>query len=86
MGTHDYSKAVRAVICGRAFELAQVEEVRMTCAGASKEPVAWVVGDPAKALKAPPGPGYAEIAAKTVKAALAQWREEGGVKDGVILY
>ena len=77
---------MRAVILGRGFEPAQVEEIRKTCAGVAKEPVAWVVGDPANTPKGPPGPGYAEIAAKEVKAALAGWRDEGGVKDGVILY
>jgi hypothetical protein len=88
VGTHNYSKPARVVILGRGFELAQVEEVRKMCAGSAKEPVAWIVGDPAKmpSGSGPPGPGYAEIAAREVKSVLAGWRDEGCVKDGIILY
>jgi len=86
VGTHDYTKSVRVVVLGRGFEPAQVEEIKKTCAGVAKEPVAWVVGDPVNAPTGPPGPGYAENAAREVKNALAKWREEGGAKDEVILY
>jgi len=76
------------VILGRAFELAQVEEVMKMCAGSAKEPVAWVVADPAKRPSGsrPPGPDYAEAVTRDVKSVLAGWRDEGGVKDGIILY
>lgn len=86
VGTHDYSRPPRAIIFGRAFSLEQIQEVRDTHATTAKEPVAWIVGDPSKALNGPPGPGYAQTAAESVKSALASWKNGGGAKDEIILY
>ena len=86
VGTHDYSRAPRAVIFGRAFSLEQIQEVRDTVTGTAKDPVAWLVGDPATPLTGPPGPGYAESAAESVKSALVGWTKEGGIKDEIIFW
>lgn len=86
VGTHNYSRPPRAVIFGRAFSLEQIQEVRESFGSIAKEPVAWVVGDPAKALSGPPGPGYAKTAADLVKSVLGKWKDEGGVKDEIILW
>lgn len=89
VGTHDYSKRPRAVIFGRAFALKDIEELYKVFGNRSAEPVAWIAGDPAKQPgpgTPPPGPAYAQVAANAVKAALSPWKEEGGVKDGIIVY
>ncbi|KAL4981227.1 hypothetical protein BDW66DRAFT_4786 [Aspergillus desertorum] len=78
VGTHDYSRPPRAVVFGRGFALDLVQELKEAYQSYSKEPVAWVAGDPATAPTGPPPPGYAEAAAKTVKNVLAAWREQGG--------
>ena len=86
VGTHNYSQPPRAVIFGRAFSLEQIKEVKESFSDSSNEPVAWIVGDPAKAPTGPPGPGYAKVAADLVKNALEKWKEEGGVQGEIILY
>lgn len=77
------------MILGRFFTLPQVEELRKVCAGSYKDPIAWIVGEPAKApggMTGPPGPGYAEQAATEVKIELRRWLSEGAGQDGIILY
>ncbi|KAJ5612517.1 hypothetical protein N7510_005711 [Penicillium lagena] len=86
VGTHNYSQPPRAVILGRAFDEEQVEELRKACAGAALAPVAWLLGDPAKAPTAPPGPDYAANVVNDCKAILAKWKEEGGVSEDIILF
>ncbi|KAJ5595083.1 uncharacterized protein N7459_001291 [Penicillium hispanicum] len=89
IGTHEYSKPARAVIFGRGFPLDEVQSLQKACSGINKDPVAWIVGDPAKAPgpnTPPPGPGYAQVAANSVKDVLATWAQRGAVKDEIILY
>lgn len=89
VGTHEYSKPARAVIFGRGFSLDEIQSLQKACAGSNKDSVAWIVGDPAKAPgpnTPPPGPGYAQVAANSVKGVLAKWVQEGAFKDGIIFY
>lgn len=89
VGTHNYSRPARGVIFGRGYSLEEVEEFRKASAGCNMEPVVWVTGDPAKKPDSnapPPGPGYAQAAADGVKAVLAKWRDEGGVRDGIVFW
>ena len=56
------------------------------CKGKGAVPVVWIVGDPSvEAPPGPPGPGYAEKAAESVKAAFRGWVDAGG-KDGEVVY
>ncbi|KAI0599522.1 hypothetical protein F4775DRAFT_550237 [Biscogniauxia sp. FL1348] len=93
VGTHRYGRPARAVLFGRAFTPAQAAELRSKATGAGADlPVAWVVGDPAKKPSggsgsgSGPPPGYADVAARISKGVLDRWREEGGLKDDIILY
>ncbi|KAL6230357.1 hypothetical protein BDW75DRAFT_222934 [Aspergillus navahoensis] len=78
VGTHDYSRPPQAVLFGRGFALDFVQELKETYQSYSKEPVAWVAGDPATAPTDPPPPGYAEATANTIKNVLTAWKEQGG--------
>ena len=89
VGSRDYSRPARAVILGRGYSPADVELMRGACEGVNKGPVAWVVGDPAKAPAPgapPPPPGYAKIAAGQTKDVVLGWIESGASEDEVILY
>lgn len=86
VGTNDYSKPPRAVVLGRGLTPSDAEELRKTCAGINKEPVAWLVGDPAKAPTVPVGPEYGERVARESKNALDGWVKAGGINDGVIVW
>ncbi|KAJ5825642.1 hypothetical protein N7474_002780 [Penicillium riverlandense] len=86
VGTHNYSQPPRAVILGRAFDEDQVQELRQACAGASPAPVAWLLGDPAKAPTVMPGPDYAVTVTNDCKSVLAKWKEAGGVNEDIILF
>jgi hypothetical protein len=89
VGTHEYGQPVRAVIFGRGYSLEDIEQFYKASAGSNVDPVAWIVGDPAKKPNPngpPPGPGYAQVAADGVKAALEKWKSEGATKDGIILW
>lgn len=86
VGTHNYSQPPRAVLLGRAFEEEQVEDLRKACSGAALAPVAWLLGDPAKLPTGPPGPDYAVHVANDCKDVLAKWKDEGGVRDDIILF
>ncbi|KAI5924567.1 hypothetical protein F4810DRAFT_664210 [Camillea tinctor] len=87
VGTHNYGRPARAVLFGRAFSQEQAEALKESTRGSAKDPVAWIVGDQKKkpAGDGPP-PGYANIAIKTLRGVLDQWRDEGAVKDDIILY
>ncbi|KAI1493669.1 hypothetical protein F5X96DRAFT_620832 [Biscogniauxia mediterranea] len=92
VGTHRYDadRPPRAVLIGRAFTPDQAAALRESSSGSAKEPVAWVVGDPAKkpsgATAGGPPPGYADVVAAVAKEILGRWREEGAVEDGIFLY
>lgn len=97
MGTHKYERQSRAVIIGRAFLVEEVEEMRASCAGIAKEPVAWLLNDPSVGPPplpvdgALPGPEYALKAAVLAREVLAQWlggdaSDGGKVKDQVLFY
>ncbi|KAJ9652087.1 hypothetical protein H2198_008673 [Neophaeococcomyces mojaviensis] len=86
IGTHDYSKPPRAVVFGRAFDLADVKELNRLHRGTGSGPVAWIAGDPAAIPPAQPGPGYAEKAAANVKKALARWMDREGNDEDIIYY
>ncbi|KAL2851667.1 hypothetical protein BJX68DRAFT_235483 [Aspergillus pseudodeflectus] len=86
VGTNNFTQPPRVVMFGRGYPPEFVQELKNSLAGIAQEPVAWVVGDPAKAPTAPPGPGYVEQVAKDVKAAVAKWAEEGGTQDAFIVY
>lgn len=77
------------MIFGRGYTLEDVEAFRKATAGTNVEPVVWVTGDPAKKPDPnapPPGPGYAKVAADAVKGVLEKWKEEGAVKDGIVMW
>ncbi|QKX54580.1 uncharacterized protein TRUGW13939_01667 [Talaromyces rugulosus] len=97
IGSNDYTRGARAVIFGRAFTLAQAEEVRRNTTNQlrvllesgnnkteGKDAVTWMVGDPSLDLTQKPavGAGYAENAVREVKAVL---KERIG-EEGIILY
>ncbi|KAJ5634463.1 hypothetical protein N7528_002305 [Penicillium herquei] len=89
LGTHNYTRPARAVIFGRGYDRADIDAFRADCEGITKEPVAWIVGDPAKAPAPgapPPGPGYAGVVANLVKEAILGWIAEGAIEDEVIMY
>ncbi|KAJ5671824.1 hypothetical protein N7507_000951 [Penicillium longicatenatum] len=89
VGSGNYTQPARAVIFGRGFSRSDVETFRAACEGVNQEPVVWVVGDPAKQPPAdapPPGEGYAKIAAQGTKDIIIKWKEDGAIKDEVILY
>ncbi|KAJ6028517.1 hypothetical protein N7540_004093 [Penicillium herquei] len=89
IGTHNYTRPARAVIFGRGYDQTDIDAFRAACEGITKEPVAWVIGDPAKAPAPgapPPGPGYSGVVAKMVKEAVLGWVGDGAAKDEVILY
>jgi hypothetical protein len=89
VGTRDYSRPPRAVIFGRGFDVEDIEQFYKASAGANKEPVVWIAGDPAKKPDPnapPPGPGYARFATDSVKAVLETWKGEGATKDGIVLW
>ncbi|KAL5357691.1 hypothetical protein BJX96DRAFT_172763 [Aspergillus floccosus] len=77
VATNDYSQPPRVVIFGRGYGPHEVEDIRRACAGRNTLPVAWVVGDPAKAPTSMPGPGYPAQVAESVKAVLDGWRAGG---------
>jgi hypothetical protein len=87
IGSHDYTRGARAVIFGRAFTLAQVEELRQKTQrlehtrSALDHNVAWVVADPKTDLtsKPPLGAAYAENAVRELKAVLEKRMGEGGI-------
>ena len=89
VGSHSYNRPARVVIFGRGYAMEDIETFRSACAGSAEEPVAWIVGDPAKEPApgaAPPGDGYAKIAADITKSIISQWKESGASKDEVFLY
>ncbi|KAL3480547.1 hypothetical protein BJX99DRAFT_254537 [Aspergillus californicus] len=81
IGTRNYTEPPRVLIFGRGYTPELVKEFQKACAESIKQPVAWVVGDPAKMPTAPPGPGYAEVVTNKVKGVLETWKEEGGSRD-----
>ncbi|CAJ2503547.1 Uu.00g109410.m01.CDS01 [Anthostomella pinea] len=88
VGTEDYSRgAPRIVILGRFFLPEQAEQLRSATTGTNADPVAWIVGDPAKT---PPGngppPGFEKVIARTVKEAIRGWRDGGAKENGVVLF
>ncbi|KAF2150942.1 hypothetical protein K461DRAFT_279724 [Myriangium duriaei CBS 260.36] len=85
VGSANFSARPRVVVLGRAFEPADVEEIRKACEERKGE-VAWVLGDPKVGPpKGPPGPGYAAKSLEEVKGVLGGWRERGE-KKGELLY
>lgn len=70
------------MIFGRGFTPDFVQELKKAYADRSREPVAWVAGDPAKVPTGIPGPGYAEETVKSLKGVLAGWKGE----DDIVLY
>ncbi|KAL2807907.1 hypothetical protein BJX63DRAFT_410940 [Aspergillus granulosus] len=86
VGTGNFTQRPRIVMFGRGYTPETVEELKKSLTDVVKEPVAWVVGDPAKAPTGPPGPGYIEEVTNDVKAAVATWVEEGGTQDAFIVY
>ncbi|KAI1384551.1 uncharacterized protein F4822DRAFT_433095 [Hypoxylon trugodes] len=86
IGTHDYSRPPRAVIFGRAFAPADVQELNRLYRGTGKVPVAWIAGDPAVKPPAQPGPGYAEKGADNVKRAFFKWSEDGDNNEDILYY
>ncbi|KAJ5089990.1 hypothetical protein N7532_008674 [Penicillium argentinense] len=89
VGSHDYSHPARAVIFGRGYELEDIEKFRKAAAGSAADPVAWIVGDPAKKIDMsgpPPGPGYARVAADLARTKLEEWKASGAEKDEVYMY
>ncbi|KAL5333697.1 hypothetical protein BJX70DRAFT_380206 [Aspergillus crustosus] len=86
IGTHVYDISPRVLVFGRGYSPDFVEELRKAYGRNTRDPLAWVAGDPATAPTLPLPPGYPELVARDVKAALASWKDEGGVKDAFILY
>ncbi|KAI1172257.1 hypothetical protein F4777DRAFT_520860 [Nemania sp. FL0916] len=86
VGTHDYSRAPRAIIFGRAFKPEEVKELNRLFQHSSSTPVAWIAGDPTVKPPAHPGPDYAEQAAANVKRALQQWMDQGARSSDIIYY
>ncbi|KAK3392581.1 hypothetical protein B0T20DRAFT_59856 [Sordaria brevicollis] len=97
VGTHKYERQPRAVIIGRAFSVDEAEQMRASCVGIAKEPVAWLVSDPSVGPPplpvdgALPGPEYALRAAVLARSVLAKWLagdagDGGKVKDQVLFY
>ncbi|EPS33913.1 hypothetical protein PDE_08875 [Penicillium oxalicum 114-2] len=89
VGSQNYNLVPRAVVFGRGYDIAEVEQIRDAAKGCNADPVIWVTGDPDRKPgpnDPPPGPGYAQFAAEQVKKKLTEWQTEGGVKDGVVLW
>ncbi|KAL3457263.1 hypothetical protein BJX64DRAFT_269253 [Aspergillus heterothallicus] len=86
IGTNNFAQPPRVLMFGRGYTIDFVEELRKSLAGVSKEPVAWIVGDPAKAPTGPPGPGYIEQVANAAKAAVSSWAEAGGKEEAFVVY
>lgn len=89
VGTQNYSQVPRAVIFGRGYDLADIEKFRKASQGCNADPVVWFAGDPSRKPgpnDPPPGPGYAQLAAKTLKEKLMAWKEEGATQDGIFLW
>jgi hypothetical protein len=89
VGTQNYSQVPRAVVFGRGYDVAEVEQFRRASEGCNDRPVAWFTGDPNRKPgpnDPPPGPGYAQFAAGLLKEKLIAWRGEGGIRDGIILW
>lgn len=89
VGTQNYSQVPRAVIFGRGYDLADVEQFRKASEGCNADPVVWFTGDPSRTPgpnDPPPGPGYAQLAAKNLKEKLMAWKEEGATQDGIFLW
>ncbi|KAF3389077.1 hypothetical protein F1880_003724 [Penicillium rolfsii] len=89
VGTQNYSQVPRAVVFGRGYSFAEVEQFRKASEGCNAKPVVWFTGDPNKKPgpnDPPPGPGYAQAAANSLKEKLIAWRDEGGIHDGISLW
>ncbi|KAL3486197.1 hypothetical protein BJX62DRAFT_23616 [Aspergillus germanicus] len=86
VGTGNFAQPPRVLMFGRGYTPEFVQELKSSLAGIAQQPVAWIVGDPAKAPTGPPGAGYIEEVAKDAKAAVARWAEEGGTNDAFIVY
>ncbi|KAJ5225585.1 hypothetical protein N7468_006810 [Penicillium chermesinum] len=89
IGTNSFGRQPRAVIIGRAFSQEDVEALRDACKGINKDPVAWIVGNPAK--KPPAGapsrlPEYAAAVARDCKDTLTKWVERGASKEELLLF
>ncbi|KAJ5669657.1 hypothetical protein N7462_010727 [Penicillium macrosclerotiorum] len=87
IGTRNYANPARAVVFGRGYDNADVDELRKISEGSNKDPVVWLMGDPEKRPAAlTPGPGYAQAAAKDARDILDTWKKNGGVRDEVLLW
>lgn len=87
IGTHNYSQRPRAVIFGRGYEPQQVEELKNKFAGAAKDHVAWVRGDPADLpANGVAGPDYAQNITARMKKVLKNWSDEGGKDEEILVY
>ncbi|KAL2796959.1 hypothetical protein BJX66DRAFT_298504 [Aspergillus keveii] len=86
VGTGNFTQPPRVLMFGRGYTPEFVQELKNSLAGIAQQPVAWIVGDPAKAPTGPPGPGYIEEVAKDAKAAVEKWAEEGLAEDAFIVY
>ncbi|KAL2831598.1 hypothetical protein BJY01DRAFT_108015 [Aspergillus pseudoustus] len=86
VGTENFTQPPRVLMFGRGYTPEFVQELKRSLEGVAQEPVAWAVGDPAKAPTGPPGPDYVEQVAKDSKAAVATWAEEGGTKEAFVVY
>lgn len=70
-----------------AFLVEEAEEMRASCAGIAKEPVAWLVSDPSVGSPplpvdgAIPGPEYSLKATALARGLLAKWLA-GNASDG----
>jgi hypothetical protein len=84
IGTRDYSKAPVAVLVGRGYESAAIDEMREACKG--KRGINWLranLDTPAP----PPGPLYADHIVERVKKCLAELAEKGQLNgEGVRFY
>ncbi|KAI1186004.1 hypothetical protein F5B17DRAFT_405790 [Nemania serpens] len=89
VGSHDYSRPVRAVLFGRGFTQQEAE----TLYGLYKDvapSVLWVAGAetgrPPGGVVAEPPPGVEKIVVPVFRGVLEKWVQEGAEKGGLVLY
>lgn len=88
IGTHDYTKPLRAIVFGRGYSFDQVSELYELFKGKSGRPIAWIAGDPKSKLdvSARLPSDYAVKAVENTKRAFRSWEESGGEREDIVFY
>ncbi|KAI1322180.1 hypothetical protein F5Y16DRAFT_52575 [Xylariaceae sp. FL0255] len=96
VGSGEYGRPARAVLVGRGFTEAQVNELRELFDSDAAEPVLWAAGKDTEKAKVQatmgsknddmPPPGYEKIIENTMRGLLRSWVDRGAKEGELVLY